>query len=117
LEYAEAVAGAEPSTAATDAAASAAAPLPDAAERVLRAHAVSFATSLALGVQHELLDLDCAGRFRAWGAPESPLLAAAARAEIARIETNTSEAGAPAAPSLPPCARRLAVHHQMPRPR
>ena len=75
-------------------------PLP--AEAVLRAHGVSFVTSLALGAERAVLDIDCAGRFRAWGAPGAAL--EVALAEMAVIET--SAAGAPVC-KAPRCAQVL----------
>lgn len=62
--------------------------LPAAAEALLHEHAVSFTTSLALGDALAVLDIDCVGRFRAWGAPGSPQ--AVAVAEIAEIKTSSA---------------------------
>jgi hypothetical protein len=97
-EYAEAVAPAS-SAAATHATPDAATPLPlpAAAQHVLRTHGVSFVTSLALRAQRDVLEIDCVGRFRAWGTPEAPQKRVAA-AEMAEIKT--SEAGALRPPRL-----------------
>jgi hypothetical protein len=95
--YAEAVAPA--SGAATTHAPPAAAPplpLPAAAQHVLRTHGVSFVSSLALGAQRDMLDIECAGRFRALSAPEAPREGVAA-AEMAEIKTSKTGALRPPA--------------------
>ena len=82
-------------------------PLPAAVEKVLREHGVSFATSLALGKEFALLDIDCIGRFLAWGAPEAPQ--EFALAEMAEIKTSTT--------GEPGCWRGAWLHVSAPSPR
>jgi hypothetical protein len=84
----------------------AALPLPDAAERVLRQHGVSFATSLVLGAQRDVLDIDCIGSFLAWSAPRASQEGASA--EMAEIKTSSAGAHVlPVPPHRRPCAHAM----------